>query len=93
MAIYEFYCSNCKELFEVQLNMSDKLNSHQCPNCGSQSERKYTPVGFQFSQGLKELRSSAYIRGTNIKLEDVPRKGLIPAAKRGDKEAQRLLGG
>lgn len=91
MPIYEFVCMECDEVFERILSrMSD---SQPCPVCGAGAKRKLSTFGFTFSQGLKELRSSAYIRGTNIKLEDVHKRGLIPAAKNGDKEAARILTG
>ena len=93
MPLYEFHCPSCDKVLEVIMKVEDMPDTYQCPDCGTLANRIVSAFGFQFSQGLKELRSSAYIRGTNIKLEDIPQKGLIRAAKNGDKEAHRLLGG
>ncbi|KJS81279.1 MAG: hypothetical protein JM58_17255 [Peptococcaceae bacterium BICA1-8] len=45
MAVYEFYCNNCREEFTVHCSMEERTNA-SCAKCGSQDLRRiFRPVG------------------------------------------------
>lgn len=35
MPLYDRRCNTCEALFEVQCKISEKTNTHECPECGS----------------------------------------------------------
>ncbi len=39
MAIYEYYCMKCKEVFPLQRPMSESNKPASCPACGTESQR------------------------------------------------------
>lgn len=39
MAIYEYYCSGCKQVFQLQRSMNEYDKPAPCPGCGADSER------------------------------------------------------
>ena len=47
MPLYEFYCSRCKEEFELLRPLGD--DEALCPQCNLKAERRYSPFSFKFS--------------------------------------------
>lgn len=39
LAIYEYYCSACKRVFQLQRPMTEHDKPARCPGCGAESER------------------------------------------------------
>ena len=39
MAIYEYYCTKCKNVFPLQRPMTESDKSASCPACGTESKR------------------------------------------------------
>ena len=39
MAIYEYYCPQCKNVFQLQRPMSESDKHATCPGCGAESEK------------------------------------------------------
>jgi putative FmdB family regulatory protein len=39
MAIYEYYCAKCKNVFQLQRPMSEFDKPATCPECGKNAER------------------------------------------------------
>lgn len=35
MPLYDFQCTECEHVFEVNCKISEKGNVHECPNCKS----------------------------------------------------------
>lgn len=55
MALFEYYCENCKEKFE-QITSKDDPNQGQCPKCQQKKTKKLISV-FAVS-GRGDLRES-----------------------------------
>lgn len=47
MPTYDYRCSACDALFEVNRSMGSK-DPEPCPACGSQTKRVFSPVGVAF---------------------------------------------
>ena len=39
MPIYEYYCANCKEVYELKRSISQMDMAAPCPKCGSNGQR------------------------------------------------------
>ncbi|AQX75250.1 FmdB family zinc ribbon protein [Dehalococcoides mccartyi] len=63
MALYEFSCTKCKYVFEVNLKVDDRDTPQTCPKCGTtECKRSFgSPVTTQFSG----VFSSTQARGKN----------------------------
>ncbi len=46
MPIYEYYCPQCKEVFELICPVGE--DGH-CPTCDLKAERRFSPFSFRFS--------------------------------------------
>ena len=46
MPIYEFQCTECREIFEDMVPVGQK--THKCPVCGKKSKKIISPVGIIF---------------------------------------------
>lgn len=42
MFIYEFCCSSCKKVFEIERHHSQSGEPYACPNCGIETQRIYS---------------------------------------------------
>ena len=47
MPIYEYYCPQCEERFELLCSVGDDEVS--CPQCGLKAERRFSSYHFTFS--------------------------------------------
>lgn len=47
MARYDYKCTSCDKVFEVEHPMSDRPHI-TCPNCGADAERVFEPSGISF---------------------------------------------
>lgn len=49
MPTYEFTCTNCEMVFDVNKSMKEVKEEEICPNCGCVAKRKYsaTPTVFK----------------------------------------------
>lgn len=48
MARYDYKCTDCDTVFEVEHPMSEHPLIH-CPKCGAKAERVFSPSGIVFS--------------------------------------------
>ena len=46
MPLYEFFCHQCEERFEILRPLCE--DEIYCPRCDLKAERKYSPFSFQF---------------------------------------------
>jgi putative FmdB family regulatory protein len=46
MPIYEFQCTECKEIFEEMVPVGRR--THKCPHCGSKAKKLISQVGIIF---------------------------------------------
>ena len=46
MPIYEFQCTNCREVFEEMVAVGTK--THKCPHCGNKAKKIISSVGIIF---------------------------------------------
>lgn len=47
MARYDYKCTSCDKVFEVEHPMSERPHI-TCPNCGADAERVFEPSGISF---------------------------------------------
>ena len=47
MARYDYKCTSCGTVFEVQHGMTERPEVH-CPSCGADAEKVFTPAGIEF---------------------------------------------
>ncbi|HEX76977.1 MAG TPA: zinc ribbon domain-containing protein [Dehalococcoidia bacterium] len=45
MAIYEFFCAQCRAVFEVRRPMTEAHEAAPCPKCGSQGQKLVSGFG------------------------------------------------
>ncbi len=53
MAIYEYYCQKCKNVFQLQRSMSDYDKPASCPGCGAESERLISSFASKIGYNLQ----------------------------------------
>jgi len=53
MAIYEYLCPKCKEVFEVMRPMSKANDPATCPKCRSQGQRLLSVFGSTADSSIK----------------------------------------
>ena len=41
MPVYDYYCENCKQDFEINKRMKDYHEKEKCPVCGKKAVRKW----------------------------------------------------
>lgn len=47
MPKYDYRCTACEQLFEVTRTMGS-TSKEECPSCGAEAKRVFTPVGVAF---------------------------------------------
>ncbi len=55
MAVYEFKCPSCGNVFEIKRNIKDMPQEFPCSECDTISPKILSKGSFQFSPFLKEL--------------------------------------
>jgi putative FmdB family regulatory protein len=53
MAIYEYFCPQCRKVFEIMRPMSQADNPTFCPKCNSQGERLLSVFASTADSGIK----------------------------------------
>jgi putative FmdB family regulatory protein len=53
MAIYEYYCSKCRKVFQVQRPMSRYEEPADCPRCGARAERLLSSFASKIDYNLQ----------------------------------------
>jgi putative FmdB family regulatory protein len=53
VAIYEYYCGKCKQVFPLQRPMSESGLPAPCPACGTQSERVLSSFASKIDYNLQ----------------------------------------
>jgi len=51
MARYDYICTKCKEIHEVEKKMKETARKELCPKCGSEMDRVYTVTPFHLKGG------------------------------------------
>ena len=60
MAIYEYYCSKCKKVFQMQRPMSESDKTASCPGCGAESERLVSGFASKIGYNLQVPSGEPY---------------------------------
>ena len=74
MPIYEYFCPQCNEIFELRLSFSETNCTPICPKCYSSVERL--------------ISSFSCKTGGNIQAADKPFRAISAAKKSADKESE-----
>jgi putative FmdB family regulatory protein len=53
VAIYEYFCSKCKQVFPLQRPMSESDKSASCPKCGAESQRVLSSFASKIDYNLQ----------------------------------------
>lgn len=53
MAIYEYYCAKCGQVFPLQRPMSESDMSASCPTCGTLSQRVLSSFASKIGYNLQ----------------------------------------
>lgn len=53
MAIYEYYCAKCKQVFPLQRPMSESDRPTSCPTCGTESQRVLSSFASKIDYNLQ----------------------------------------
>ncbi len=53
MAIYEYYCANCRNVFQMQRPMSESDRPASCPGCSAESERLVSSFASKIGYNLQ----------------------------------------
>ena len=65
MARYDYKCTSCGTVFEVQHGMTERPEVH-CPSCGADAEKVFTPQGFGFLQHRPARRLQLHRRNLGL---------------------------
>lgn len=80
MALYDFICNECKNIWEVSCKISDRDTSRECPVCGSgKVERHHTQgltMGDPVHLGLKKVPEGFKDVMNNIKNKAIGGKNI-----------------
>lgn len=60
MAIYEYYCSKCKSVFQLQRPMSEFDKPVPCPDCGRNAERLMSSFASKIDYNLQVPGKEAF---------------------------------
>ncbi len=53
MAIYEYYCPRCRNVFQLQRSMKEYDKPAGCPGCGAESERLISSFASKIGYNLQ----------------------------------------
>ncbi len=53
MALYEYYCPKCKQVFQLQRPMSEYKQPAQCPGCNAEAERLVSSFASKIGYNLQ----------------------------------------
>ncbi len=53
MPIYEYYCTKCKDVFQMQRPIADYSKPAPCPACGSGSQRLISSFASKIDYNLQ----------------------------------------
>ena len=67
MPIYEYYCSKCKEEYELKRPMTDMNNAAPCPKCDGSGQRLMSVFGATNGKYVRPAGKQAYRGNTASK--------------------------
>ncbi|MBU1023548.1 FmdB family transcriptional regulator [bacterium] len=91
MPIYEFQCTECKEIFEELVGVGKRM--HKCPECGGKGKKIISSVGIIFKGSgwyCTDSRSKAAQNGNGSKKSERKESEKVKSDKNDKKETTEV---
>lgn len=56
MAVYEYFCSNCRKVFELKRPMIEADKPTKCPECGSKAQKLFPGLASKTGNSIQPPR-------------------------------------